>query len=137
MNANVRRRGVSEYANMNAHAGTVNATPHRLIQMLMEGFLARVNAAKGAMENHNYPAKGDYISKAIAILGGLEEGLDLEKGGELAQNLSGLYRYMRTQLIMASGKNSTEILDEVCGLMREIKSAWDAIPPDLHGAPTD
>jgi len=132
MNAYARRQFVNKYANVSAQAGINDASPHRLIQMLMEGFLARVNTAKGAMEYGNVPVKGENISKAIAIVGGLEEGLDMEKGGELAQNLRDMYHYIRNRLLVASRENQPQILDEVAGLMREIKSAWDAIPNELH-----
>ncbi|CAI8952280.1 flagellar export chaperone FliS [Methylocaldum szegediense] len=132
MNAYARRQFVNEYANVNAQAGINDASPHRLIQMLMEGFLARVNTAKGAMKYGNVTVKGENISKAIAIVGGLEEGLDMEKGGELAQNLRNMYHYIRSRLLVANKENQPQILDEVAGLMREIKSAWDAIPNELH-----
>jgi flagellar protein FliS len=102
--------------------------------MLMEGFLTHVNMAKGAIEHGDIAQKSEQISRSILIVGGLQEALDGEKGGELAANLADLYRYLRDRLLLASRDNDPELLDEVAGLMLQIKSAWDAIPADMHYA---
>lgn len=121
------KRGARHYADVHNAAGIADNSPHRLIQMLMDGFLARVNSAKGAMAHGDMEAKSVYISKAIGIVGGLNEALDLDQGGELALNLRRLYEYINMRLLEASYENSEEKLNEVSGLMRDIKEAWDAI----------
>ena len=122
------RNKANKYATIHTESVVEEASPHKLIQMLMSGFLMRVNAAKGAIERNDYQEKSIQISKAVGILGGLIDGLDLEQGGELAANLNSLYDYMNTQLLKASSENNSAILDEVGGLMHEIQSAWNAIP---------
>lgn len=121
------KRGVNQYANVHNESGLTDASPHYLIQMLMEGFLARVNTAKGAMARSDMELKSVYISRAMAIVGGLNEAVDLEKGGEIAVNLRQLYDYIGNRLLQASCENDERILDEVTSLMREIKEGWDAI----------
>lgn len=116
-----------QYQTVNTQAQAVDATPHRLIQMLMEGGLTRLAQARGAMERGQVALKGELIGKAIAIIGGLRSGLNLEAGGELARNLDNLYEYMTSKLIQANVKNEVAILDEVSGLLRDVKSGWDAI----------
>ena len=122
-----RKNRAQHYADVHNVGGLSDSSPHRLIQMLMEGFLARVNSAKGAMLHGDLESKSIYISKAIGIVGGLNEALDLKQGGELASNLQQLYRYINSRLLQASHENSEEKLDEVMVLMKEIKEAWDAI----------
>jgi flagellar protein FliS len=97
--------------------------------MLMEGGLDRIAQAHGAMQRGQVAQKGELIGKAVAIIGGLRDGLDMQKGGELAGNLDRLYDYMTGRLLQANLKNDPDLLDEVAGLLREIKSAWDAIAP--------
>ncbi|MBU1331655.1 MAG: flagellar export chaperone FliS [Gammaproteobacteria bacterium] len=116
-----------QYQHVNTHAQAVEATPHRLIQMLMEGGLTRLAQARGAMERGQIALKGELIGKAIGIIGGLRNGLDLNAGGELAANLDNLYEYMVSRLIEANVKNVPEPLDEVADLLRDVKSGWDAI----------
>lgn len=116
-----------QYQTVNTQAQAVDASPHRLIQMLMEGGLTRIAQARGAMERQQTALKGEFIGKAIGIVGGLREGLDLQKGGELAANLDSLYQYMLSRLFEANVKNDTVLLDEVAGLLRNVKSGWDVI----------
>ncbi len=128
MRPDMYRNNANKYAAIHNESIIEDASPHKLIQMLMNGFLMRVNAAKGAIQRQDYQEKSLQISKAIGIVGGLIDGLDLEKGGDIAANLKDLYEYLNIQLFKASANNSIEILDEVAGLMKEVKSAWDAIP---------
>ena len=116
-----------QYQTVNTQAQAVDASPHRLIQMLMEGGLSRLAQARGAMDRGQVAMKGELIGKAIAIVGGLREGLDLEKGGEVAANLDRLYEYMITRLFEANLHNTVAPLEEVAVLLRNVKSGWDAI----------
>ena len=118
---------MKQYQSVNTQAQAVDASPHRLIQMLMEGGLTRIAQARGAMERQQTAMKGELIGKAIAIIGGLREGLDLQQGGELAANLDSLYQYMVSRLLEANVKNDAALLDEVAGLLRNVKTGWDAI----------
>ncbi|MBF0471796.1 MAG: flagellar protein FliS, partial [Gammaproteobacteria bacterium] len=66
---------------------------HRLIQMLMEGALERLHEAKIALARGDSRLQSELLIKTVAIIGGLRESLDLELGGEIAQNLDDLYDY--------------------------------------------
>lgn len=116
-----------QYQTVNTQAQLSDASPHRLIQMLMEGGLSRLAQARGAMQHGQVAAKGELISKAIGIIGGLREGLNLQSGGEIAANLDRLYEYMIARLVEANLSNDVTLIDEVAGLLRNVKSGWDAI----------
>lgn len=125
MNMATRQYAVKSYRS-GMMAEVEEATPHRLIQMLFEGALQRVASAKGAMLRNEVAEKGLEIGRAIAIIGGLRDSLNLQQG-ELAQNLDSLYEYMERRLFEANLKNNSDVLDEVSSLLREVKLAWDAI----------
>jgi flagellar protein FliS len=118
---------LKQYHSVNISAQVAEASPHRLIQMLMEGGLSKLAQARGAMERGQLAIKGELIGHAISIVGGLRDGLDLAQGGEVASNLDRLYEYMGARLLEANRTVSLVILDEVTGMLREIKSSWDAI----------
>jgi flagellar protein FliS len=122
---------MNEYKNAGANAEVMDADPHRLIQMLMEGALDRIAIAKGAMQQKNPAVKGERISSAITIIEGLRHSLNKDAGGELAMNLDDLYEYMASRLMEANIKDDVEMLDEVADLIRKIKSGWDEIPQRL------
>jgi flagellar secretion chaperone FliS len=119
---------MKQYQQVSVQSGVMGASPHRLVQMLMEGALEKIALAKGHMVNNNIASKGENISKAIAIVGGLQSSLNTDAGGEIAENLGNLYDYMTNRLVIANLYNDETILDEVAGLMVEIKMGWDGIP---------
>ena len=119
------------YQNVNRHTSVVDADPHRLIQLLLDGAIERINMAKTQIQIRNYEGKNRLISKAMEIIGGLRSFLDLERGGSVASSLNDLYEYMERRLLDANISNSNEILDEVAGLIREIKTGWDGIRSEV------
>ena len=89
-----------------------------------------------------FAAKGSAISKAISIIdNGLRASLDKEAGGEIAANLDALYDYMSRRLLHANLKNDVTIIDEVHGLLADLRGAWVEIgdkvqQPQQVAAPT-
>ncbi|OYU06939.1 flagella export chaperone FliS [Pseudomonas nabeulensis] len=124
-------RALRQYQKVNSHAQVSEASPHRLIQMLLEGGLDRLAQAKGAMSRGDIAQKCVLITKAIDIITGLRQGLDEEKAEDPAaiQQLDSLYEYMNTRLAQANASNDPEIIDEVARLLITVKSGWDAIAP--------
>lgn len=108
------------------------ASPHRIVQMLMEGALTRLATAKGCIARNEIAEKGQQISWCISIIEGLKSSLDKEQGGDIAANLDALYDYMNRRLLEANVNNNVAILEEVTKLMEEIKAGWDGIPSEFH-----
>jgi flagellar protein FliS len=108
------------------------ADRYEIIQMLMAGALERLVYAKVAIEKKHLEAKSEHLSRASSIIEALRGCLDFEVGGEVTENLYALYSYMLDRLLDASIKNDTAFVDEVSMLLKEIKSAWDAIPFDVR-----
>lgn len=134
MNPANARSALNQYRNMGLHSNVMEASPHRLIQMLMEGALERLATAKGCIERGDRAQKGSLITGAISIIGGLQASLDMDAGGEIAANLDALYEYMNGRLLQANVSDDVELLDEVTRLLLEIKSGWDAIPDAIKNA---
>ena len=131
MNYANNHAAMNKYAQVGNQSTAAFANPHRLIQMLMEGALEKISKAKGFMKNGNIAKKGEHISWAISIIEGLRVSLDHSQGGKISENLESLYVYMNSRLTQANLHNSVEMLDEVSGLLLDIKSGWDAIPQDI------
>lgn len=123
----VGQRALSQYQQINTEAAVETATPHKLIQMLMQGSLQRIAEAKGAMLRNDIAGKGTAISKAINIVAGLQASLNKEVEASLPHQLDSLYDYMQRRLLEANLKNSSALLDEVAELMRTVKEGWDGI----------
>ncbi|VAX00688.1 Flagellar biosynthesis protein FliS [hydrothermal vent metagenome] len=128
MNMSKLHSAVNEYSQVGVSSGVEQASPHRLIQMLMDGAIEKVAMAKGFMERNEISQKGGHISWAISIIEGLRASLDKNAGGDIADNLDDLYDYMIRRLVRSNSENNPDLLDEVVSLMRSVKDAWDEIP---------
>ncbi len=116
------------YSKVSIETAVQEASPHQLIVLLFEGAREAMVIARSGMESGNIPQKGSAITKAIdIILNGLRACINLEEGGDLAQNLYALYDYMARRLLHANMHNDKAALDEVMKLLSEIHSAWLAI----------
>jgi flagellar protein FliS len=123
-----KQNAAGHYAAVNAQTGVAAATPHRLIQMLLDGAISKIAMAKGAMQRGDIQHKGNHITSASSIILGLRDSLDIEAGGEIARNLDDLYDYMARRLMQAHAANDLGTLDEVSSLLHEIRRGWSAIP---------
>jgi len=123
--------GLQAYQRVNTQTSITDADPHRLVQLLYNGAIERINMAKARMQANDYAGKGKLINKAMEIVGGLRAFLDFEKGGELSARLEALYDYMERTLLEASMRNDPEKLDEVLGLLRSLKEGWDGIREEV------
>jgi flagellar secretion chaperone FliS len=126
---------IRKYRNANAES-VVDASPHQLISIILKHILSSIAIATGAISRKEIENKGKAISKAIALIGELQDSLDMEKGGEISQNLFDLYEYIIRCLIQANLENNVDKLEEVRGLIATIKEGWDAIPVDKRVKPT-
>jgi flagellar protein FliS len=106
------------------------ASPHRLVQMLLDGVLQRIAEARGALSRSEIALKGEKIGKAIAIVGGLREALNTDLENRLVEDLDALYDYVQRRLLEANTTNNDAILVEVSQLMRTVKEGWDGIAQD-------
>jgi flagellar protein FliS len=96
--------------------------------MLFDGLIESMSAAKGHIQHNNIAEKSKAITRASRIVLGLQGALDFEKGGELAKNLDELYNYVTRRLLHVNARNDLEALEEIYGLMIEIRSAWESVP---------
>lgn len=119
--------GIKAYKSVGIKDDLAVADPYRVIQLLMQGALENMAKCKGAMERKDYTVKSQTISKAISIIGALQQSLDMDLGGEISDNLFSLYDFMINHLVDASRENSVTKVQDVMDILLSIKSAWDQI----------
>ncbi len=119
--------GLREYQKIKVTSEVDGATPHRLIQLMMERALAKIALAGNHMESSNIEMKGNLIGDAINIVSALQQCLNHDADAKIAGNFDTLYDYMLRRLLEANLKNDQSILREVADLLGEIKEAWDII----------
>lgn len=118
---------VAAYQQVAAHGGVAAADPQRLITLLLDGALTRIAAARGCLHRAARLEKTDHLRRALAIVSELRACLALEHG-ELPKNLDRLYEFVERQLLRAHTDPAVHLLDDACGVLSEIRSAWIALP---------
>jgi flagellar protein FliS len=126
----VKQHALNQYQQVNVQSTVAAASPHRLVQMLMDGVLQRVAEARGALSRSEIALKGERIGKAISIVGGLREALNRDLENRLVEDLDALYDYVQRRLIEANTSSDDAILVEVSQLMHTVKEGWDGIAQD-------
>jgi len=108
------------------------ASPHRLIDMLFEEFIASCTRARGAIRARDVQEKGRAIGRAVRIVEeGLRGGLNMKDGGDLARTLQDLYAYVAVRLTQANLHSDEAAVAECVSLIQPIHDAWRAIGPHV------
>lgn len=128
MFTSVGSRSANAYKKVSVETSVDNADPHHLVSLLFVALQQALGAARLGMERGDVGAKVKQFGIAIRILEeGLKAPLDLEKGGEIAANLSALYDYCVTRLVVGNARNDMSALDEVSRLIEPVASGWKQI----------
>ena len=118
------------YRQVGVETSISSASPHQLVKLLLDGFFDAVAESRGHMRKKDIAAKAQAISRAIRIVDeGLKASLDSKAGGELANNLHGLYTYVCLRLTQANLRNDPAALDECVNLLKPVREAWLQIAP--------
>ena len=118
------------YQDVQVDTSVTGASPHRLIDLLFEEFIASCARARGAIQKRDVQEKGRAIGRAVRIIEeGLRGGLNMKDGGELARVLQDLYGYVSVRLTQANLHSDDAAIAECMALVQPIHDAWRAIAP--------
>ena len=98
--------------------------PRELVVMLYDGFLRFAFKARAAMMREQSVEVTQATGRALAIVTDLLNTLDHNPEPELSRQLEALYLYISDRLLKVSLHQDIEVLDEVIGLMSELRGAW-------------
>ncbi len=99
------------------------ASQGELIVMLFDGAIRFTNQAKDFIEAQDFANANEKIVRTENIISELISSLDMEVG-EMAQNLYQLYTFVYEHLVQANIKKDPSLLDEVLGLLMDLRDTW-------------
>jgi flagellar protein FliS len=128
MFTSVSSRSASAYQRVSVETAVSQASPHELVNLLLDGLLKSVGSARVALQRGDMATKGTQISKAVRILDeGLKPALNLAQGGDIAANLNGLYGYCSLRLTEANLRNEDAALADVIRVIEPVADGWRQI----------
>jgi flagellar protein FliS len=111
------------------------ADPKQLVIMLYEGAIRFLEEALSQIENYKkYDIVNAKILRAQDIITELMVSLDMDRGGEIAENLLSLYVFMKKELLEANIKKERAGIEQVIKMFKDLLDAWkqlDARPAAL------
>ena len=123
---------LAQYGQMKNDTQTMYASPHQLVLMLFDGAIEAMSMTIGAIKHKNIELRGKQSTRAITIINGMRDCLDMKAGSELADNLHSLYLYMAQELFRAAFKNDAETIQGIQVMLKDIRGSWEKIPLDMH-----
>ncbi len=122
---------IAQYRKLDVTSRVESASPQELVQLLFDGALAKLQAAKGCIERGDLEGRSAALNSAVSIVEGLQGSLDLDKGGPLASNLDGLYSYILRLLWQANRDNNGQAVVECTRLLGTVSEAWATLGAEV------
>ncbi len=107
------------------------ASQGKLVVMLYQGAAKELTAAidcfdfDGKIAATSIESFGKHILKAQEIINELQVSLDMEKGGQISQNLMSLYVYFNQELMNANINRDKSKLAFVLDMVKQLGNAWE------------
>ncbi len=111
----------------------LTASPEKLVKMLYDAAIRNLEISRMALSD---PARthsaevGECLGKALSIIGELKTALDMERGGDIAENLGSLYEFSMDQVSQANISRTAKPVENTLQVMRTLKEGWDAVIPN-------
>lgn len=102
-------------------------TPMELVVMLYDGAIKFLGQARDTMAAGDMVGKRQALSRGLAIVQELQNMLNMEAGGEVAERLDGLYTYIQGRCYDANAQRDAAGLDEAVRLLTPLRDAWAAL----------
>jgi len=101
------------------------ASKEQLLIMLLDGAVKFAKMGRQAIADKNVPKAHENIIKTQNIFYELMATLDVQKGGEWAKQLMGVYDFIVRRLTDANIKKDIDIMNEVIPLIEDIRDTWN------------
>lgn len=120
---------LNQYHQIAAETEVMDASPHRLIQLLFNRCLQQMQLAKHFMERQDISKKCEAINNAHDIILHLRAALnqDDKEAKKLSEKLNDVYVYIEKCLFKSNLKNDASLLDDAISKLMPIKTSWDQI----------
>jgi flagellar protein FliS len=100
------------------------ASKEKILLMLYESCIRNLKKCQSAMETKNYAEKGMALGKAQDIINELSNSLNYEVGGQIAEQLGGLYLHLFQETTKANIENDPQKIAHCIKIMETLYAGW-------------
>ena len=105
-------------------SAVTTASPLQLVIMLYDGALRFIETATEALESGDRFKQNHASQKAQKIVTELMACLDMQRGGEVAQNLFALYSFVYNRLVEANLEDRSDYYAQAGKVLSDLKVSW-------------
>ena len=125
--SNIRR--ASSYQSIAKDSRVLSANPYELVAVLFSELRDNLDLMIASARRNDNGKMFKYRAKALTILNGLDESLNFEVAGDLAQTLHAIYTEAARRIQVEVGDMLIERVESAREMLHEIEKAWMAISP--------
>ena len=126
--SNFRAGGAgAHYRTVDLNSNIESASPHRLVSILYDELTVTLARLRAAIGRGDLARQNEAHARALSIVQTLHNGLDFEKGGEIAAALASIYAEAARLIGQGSRARDTKPIEEAQTMLGEIVEAWKAI----------
>lgn len=116
----------------NAYKNTQIKTASReqILLMLYDGAIKYMKQARDAMNDDNNQLAHDKLLQAQDIVTELMASLDMDIGGDVAEDLYSLYDYVLHNLVQANIDKNPQRIVEALDVMTDLNDSWETVIND-------
>ncbi|NBU84925.1 MAG: hypothetical protein EBS21_10130 [Sphingomonadaceae bacterium] len=98
-----------------------------MVALLYEELILALSLLAHAFRVGDQVKANGQFSRAATIINALEAGLDVERGGPLAETLAGVYRSARREIMQARTDQDSDRLDRLIAAFSDMSESWKKI----------
>lgn len=120
-------QGYRQYTKVYQKAAVNTLDQKKLIVLLYDGAIKYLSIAANKMNGGDLYEAHTNLIRGKSIVAELLASLNMDAGGEIAENLQRLYAYMFNELIDANVEKDTKRIMGVVELLKQLREAWRAL----------
>lgn len=113
----------------------LTASPARLVVLMFQHAHSSLLRARNAVQTNNHEERVAAVAKARDVIMELMATLNMEQGGQIAQNLRSLYAFVLTELSDVARRPDGARLEAVIRIVSELHSAFATVAVDSARVP--
>ncbi|MCL1874685.1 MAG: flagellar export chaperone FliS [Synergistaceae bacterium] len=101
------------------------ATKEQLLLITYDIGIRSCQIAEGALEEKDYELSNRELVRAQSVIRELMVTLNVERGGDIAENLMKLYDFMHRYLVQANIDKDVEKVSIVTNMLKDLRQTWE------------